>query len=285
MNFPSLLAIFSLTPAALLLIVGWFCRQLISTRLKASVAHEFNVKIETVRIETAERVELIKTDLRAREAEVSSLRAGALAAMQNNRDSLNKRRLEAVDQMWLAVAALQSAKIATKAMQSIKYKEAAAHTARDVRARDVFKLFAIPPDKYKTSWDDAFKAQPYVTPMAWALYSAYQSIVSMAVMQLHILSNGLGDHDVLDDESIIKLVKTALPHQAINLDKHGAGFVYYVLDELEGRLLAELRSTLEGSESNKEAVKQASQILAEVSVVQGNVEKESRLQTAKKEVY
>jgi len=59
----------------------WLGRALISTRLKASVQHEFNERLETLRMELRATEEKLKGQLREREAEISALRSGALAYM------------------------------------------------------------------------------------------------------------------------------------------------------------------------------------------------------------
>lgn len=67
----------------------------------------------------------------------------------------------------------------------------------------------------------------------------------------------------MDIDTIKRLVAAALPHQAEFVAKHDTGAYHYLLDELESRLLGELRTVLEGVDSDKASVKQAAEILKE----------------------
>lgn len=71
----------SLTTAALIGAAAFLSRHLILTRLKASVGHEFNEKLETLRAELRKSEEAFKADLRAKESQIEALRSGALSGM------------------------------------------------------------------------------------------------------------------------------------------------------------------------------------------------------------
>ena len=69
--------------------------------------------------------------------------------------------------------------------------------------------------------------------------------------------------EVLDTDAVTKLIKVALPHQTEYIKKFDSGAFHYLLDELESRLLEELRKMLQGGESDKASVEQAAAILKE----------------------
>lgn len=96
-------------PTGLLGLALWLGRNLISTRLTKSVEHEFNAKLDKLQAELRASEARLNADLRAKEAEISALRSGALSALASRQISLDKRRLEAAEQIWSAVAALQPA--------------------------------------------------------------------------------------------------------------------------------------------------------------------------------
>jgi len=87
-----------------------------------------------------------------------------------------------------------------------------------------------------------------------------------------VLQNGIGK-DFTNKESMIKLVEATLPHQKKLIDDHGLDAIYYLLDELEGKLLQEIENMLEGEIDDRESVKRAAGIM---NVVR-EIEKESRL--------
>jgi hypothetical protein len=161
-------------------------------------------------------------------------------------------------------------------MQSINFEYAAAATAKDEQARKVFNVFAIPLDKLDTKWQEASKAKPYLTPMAWAYFNAYSSISLLGVMQVYMLANGLADKDLLKHESINNLVKATLPHQMKGIEEHGTGFAFFLLDELEEALLKELRAGLAGSVGSSESLQQASEIVRQAQAISSSLMHEEK---------
>jgi hypothetical protein len=96
--------------------------------------------------------------------------------------------------------------------------------------------------------------------MAWALFSAYQAIVMLAVVQLQVLQAGAGA-GVINKEKIASLVKAALPHYSAYVDQFGGAGYHELLEELEGRLLDELRNMLAGVETDRTSLQRAAEIL------------------------
>ena len=109
----------SLATSALLAAALWLGRNLISTRLTKSVAHEFNTKLETLRAQMREGEERLKAELRVKEAEIVALRSGALTALASRQMAFDKRRLEAVDQLWSSITALAPARSIAPARYSL----------------------------------------------------------------------------------------------------------------------------------------------------------------------
>ena len=66
-------------------------------------------------------------------------------------------------------------------------------------------------DPKRLDISSAAKTRPFVSPMAWALYSAYHAITASAVLKLHIIKLGIGEKALLNKDAIAKLVKVALP--------------------------------------------------------------------------
>lgn len=251
----------SIVTTGLLALALWLGRKLIATRLLKSVEHEFNAKLEAVRAEFREKEEVLKADLRSKESEITDLRSGAMTAMASRQMALDKRRLEAVDQLWSAVSALAGAKGISAFMAVMKFEAVAEEAARNPKLREMMTAISSGFDLAKFDLSSAAKARPFVSPMAWALFSAYQAIAVNAVLKLQIIKSGIGAKKLLDENAVVKLVKAALPHQAGNIDKFGDSGYHYLLEELEESLLAAMRKMLAGEETDKASVEQAGKIL------------------------
>jgi hypothetical protein len=247
--------------STLFLLAVWLAHEIITTRLTRSVQHEFDRKLEMLRTDLRNSEQSFTADLRSKEAQITALRSGAISGMLSRQVALDKRRLKAVDQLWSAVHSLASAKAASAMMSVIKFDAAARESAKNPRAREVFKMMGATIDPNKMPIDESWKARPYISPPAWALFSAYRAIVWLAVTQLHVLKVGLDMPEVVNTKYVEELVKAALPHHSEYVAKHGPAAYHNLLGELEVLLLIALRQMLEGKESDEASVKQAATIV------------------------
>lgn len=106
----------------------------------------------------------------------------------------------------------------------------------------------------------AAKARPFVSSMAWALFSAYQAIAVQGLIKLQAIKSGISK-EVTNKQAVAKLVKAALPHRTEYVDRYGDAAYHSLLDELEQRLLDEFQNMLAGREADKASVEKAAEIL------------------------
>jgi hypothetical protein len=240
---------------------GWFGREVIRNWLTQRIKFEFDTKLTELGAKLRDGEERLKADLRAKEAEISALRTGALTAIASRQAALDQRRLEAVDQIWSAVHALGPARGLMQSMSVLKYEHAAEAAEKDPRARMVFEAFGKEEVLLHLDTSSAHKARPYVTEPVWAAYSALSALCYNAILRWHTLKNGLGRMDLVKNEAVAKLIKAALPHQAGLIDKWGPSEWYYFGEELESKLIEELRVMLSGTETNEEQLRQSAEVI------------------------
>jgi len=270
----------TVSTASLLGLAAFLARNLILTRLKASVQHEFNAKLEALRTDLRKSEESFKADLRAKETQIEVLRSGALSGLASRQAALDKRRLEAIDQLWAGIEVLTPLKYAVSMMATFKFEASLKFASEKPEVRELFKQMGAPVDAKIFSAVNVHKARPFVSEIAWALFSAYQAIVGHAVAQLEILKVGLNKPELLNPDHAAKLVKVALPHYADYIDAHGPAGYVYMLEPLEAELLKELQRMMRGEESDKAGVELAGKIMKEVSIVNEAIAKESTTATA-----
>ena len=257
-----------LTTTGLFAAALWLGRNLILTRLSKGVAHEFDVKLEALRAQLRESEEHLKADLRAKESEIAVVRSGALAALANRQTSVDKRRIEAVDQIWNAVINLGPARTVSQMMAYVNFEEAVKAVEGDPRGREVFELLGFGFDPKSLDLSSAGKARPFVTPMVWAQYSALVAACLHAVARWQLLKSGLGaKNNFINDDAVNKLIMLALPHQTSVIEKFGPSVYHLILEELETCLLRELGAMLAGADADLASVEQASKIVAASNVV------------------
>jgi len=205
---------------------------------------------------------LFKADLRTKETEIAALRGGAMTAMASRQMALDKRRLEAVDQLWSAVTALSPAKSSSSLMAIMNYDWCNAEATRNAKLREVFAALGSGFDIRKFDFSISAKARPFVTPMVWALFSAYQAILLEAVVKVELLKSGIDAKDRPGNKEVIsRLLKAVFPKSEALVDNIQESAYHYLLDELETRLLDEFRKMLAGVEDDKASIEQAAEIV------------------------
>lgn len=257
----------ALTTTVLASGVAWIFRKWISTKITKSIEHEFNVKLEHLRADLREADEKLKADLREKETEISLLRTGALNAMASRQIALDKRKLEAIDQLWTAFNSLSGARFLTNTLAVINFKEAAKQSKDDIKTRDFFESIGGGFDPKTIDHTSASKAKPFVSDMAWATYIAYMAICLHAVMRWQILRFGMGEKDFTDSEAVKKLIVTALPTHRDYINKIDSDNFHIILDALEAALLKEIKQMLSGAETNQANIEQAAEIVRQSSAV------------------
>jgi hypothetical protein len=225
--------------------------------IDAKVQHRYNAELER-----------LKDHLSRSSKEIDTLRASVLSLRAQRQASVEKRRLEAIDQLWAAVTALQSRKGKALMMSFIKFESAAELAKGDPKVRQLFEMIGggkledevLPPHQ-------AHEAQPYVSPLAWALFNAYQSAIGYLSLQLSILKIGVGPDAIKDPRDMVALLSEALPEWKDQLEEHGTTIFPYVIDELEKRLLAELRRIIAGEQDDADQIERASRISGKIEEV------------------
>ena len=258
----------SLTTAGMLSAVAWLAREWIGARLTKTIQHEFDRKLEKLRSDLRESEEKLKARIREKEGEIAALRSGALSALASRHAALDKRRLEAIDQIWSAFNALAPARSLATSMGFIKFESAAEIAERDPKARQFFEMLGGGFDMSKLDLSDADKARPYLTPMVWAVFSTIRAVAMHSAMRWMVLKGGLGKQDYGDSDAIRALVVKVLPHYEDYLKEHGPSVYYYVLQALEERLLEVLRTMMSGVETDRASLEQAAEIVRAANELQ-----------------
>ncbi len=258
----------SLTTGGAVLALAWLARKIITTHLAASVEHKFNTRLESLRADLRASEERLKADLRQREIAIRALHDVAMTAISSRQVALDRRRLEAVDQIWSAATSLGPAKAVSAVMAVTNFEFAASEAKHDPRVRDLFGSLGFGGAPDLSVLATAEKARPFVTPMVWATYSAMASICMQAMLRRETIRSGIGPRDFANHRRVQELIALALPHRTPQLS--GSSHIDYhpFIAELEDRLLDELRSMLEGDDVDEARIAKAREILNAVAAVQ-----------------
>ena len=102
----------------------WLARSGIASWLTSSIRHEYDEKLEELR-----------SCLRSNEAEIDSLRAGALSVARYRQEVAFSKKLDAIEMLWGAVVALMPAKKACELIGTLHYDAAEDEAANNPKFR------------------------------------------------------------------------------------------------------------------------------------------------------
>jgi O6-methylguanine-DNA--protein-cysteine methyltransferase len=254
--------------SAVTVFVLWLARSLIVTRLTKSVQHEFDQKIEVVRSELRKSELAFQANIRASDAQLEALRSGALSGMTARQALVDKRRIEAVDQLWEGVRAIAPGKTAVMMVSVINYEAMAKTAFKDAKAAAVFGAMGGNFDIHRLVPTEAEKARPYVSALSWACFYAYRAIIGFCVTQFEMLRFQIENpQQLLKFDAVIDLVAVVLPGRGHYLKEHGPQGLVYIVDEIERELLKELRSALSGVADDAATLERGARIVKAAAAI------------------
>ncbi len=241
-------------------------REWIAARVAKTVQHNLDIKLEGLRSEQRESEERVKSQLRDREAEVSAMRTNLLTGSAGRQALLEKRRVEALEKIWIASHDFGQLKGLAAAMSTLKFDAVAKRSTEPKMQQFIGAIGATAPSNISDVKNVAKHERPFVPEEVWAYFSAYTSILLSNLLRFHILKTGL-DHprDFMTFDNVKKLLKAVLPHHAAFLDKHDdVGTYVYLLEEIEEKLLHSIRRALDGKDVDQAAKERATAIIEAV---------------------
>lgn len=227
--------------------------------------HRFDAKLEKLRADFRRSEEQFKAELRKRESEISALRNAVLSGSANRQSLLDKRRFDAVERIWTAVHDLGQFKTLTSMMAVLNFKNIAKKVA-DPKIQEFLGIIGHAVPDMKVYKDVARDEEPYLPDLAWAYFRAYSTVVMGAYAQYMVLKSGFENPEALLTKEVLqKVLKAALPHQIKFIDEQEPESYYYLLEELEQLLLAELKKMLDGKSVDKADADRVKQIMTAVN--------------------
>lgn len=159
--------------------VGIFAgRNYLQIKITRSVQFRFDEKLEKIRAELRESEERLKSNLRVKETEISALRDGALSGRTQRQVLVDKRRLEAVEKVWRC-ATVTSLPYHTVAgfMAHLEISEVQKRLKTGSKLNGFFDQITknIPDDQLNLN--DIMSEQIFISPIAWAYFSAYRIVL------------------------------------------------------------------------------------------------------------
>ncbi|MGP6460705.1 hypothetical protein [Pseudomonas parakoreensis] len=250
--------------ATLVLALGWLLRTWIGERFKAGLKHEYDDRLERLKVELKKQSD---ADLASAKAEIDSqaekLKVAAISFSDVQKATIPKK-IEAVDALWEAVRAARGHVPGVVYMCDI-LTDAELSTLRTSQNFAAFrKLLAAvnPMELAPLIFADADKTRPHVGEYIWALNSTYHGIVVRCIFTLA----GKKDARWYLDEVTQKLVGSAFGDAALQRFR---ALPYRHFDwlrlEFERELFSSFDKLLNGKSFSEAAMRQAQEMERELA--------------------
>lgn len=246
--------------------IFYFTPEALKSLIDRLIGYRFDRQIEVLRAELRKSEETFLHQLRTKDSEIAAIREGALTGLAGRQAHLDRRRIEAVEKLWAAVVEFRTLLPLASIMSAINFENAAKTSIGDREQQAAFQRFFKPFGIEKFKSNNAALERPFVSALAWSIYSAYQAILLQAVAQAHILQFGL-DPKMIDETGARTLAKTIVPNWASYIDSYGVNAMP-LLAEIEAKLLDELNNIIKGKESDKDSIERAAEILKLATEIQ-----------------
>ncbi|WP_249694370.1 hypothetical protein [Stappia sp. WLB 29] len=258
----------SISSSTIVMVLGFFFGNYYKSKVEKSIQNNYDRKIETLRSAFRRDEEKFRADLQAKGRQIEALRTGVLAGLASRHAELDRRRLDAIENMWRTVVELEKYKNIHKIMQRIdvdaalKISEEDNDEARKIRSFAELMLGGVGVTGSESIGSNSLQVERlHVPPVLWALYKAYMSALIHPIAQLLVIKNGLGAKMLSDPADFVDLVRSIFPENSDIIDNLGEYSIYFLIEEMEVNLLSEMKSTLIKADSSDEALNQAAKII------------------------
>ncbi|WP_134677139.1 hypothetical protein [Ectopseudomonas khazarica] len=194
-------------PATLVLVVAWLCRAWIGERLKASVRHEYDQRLELLKAQGDANLAILKSEM-DRQAEKMRIAAASFSEVQK---ATIARKIEAVDALWRGVIELRDAFpsdvfltdiFTDEEMQGFYTDAQMLKYSAGMERIDELAFF-------KVGFEAVQLVRPHLGEYTWALYSTYKALLGRSIF---LIKKGKSAPDKLawhNDANIKQMIESA----------------------------------------------------------------------------
>ena len=199
------------------------------------------------------KLEGVKSELRNRESELSLIKSNLLSGRTSRQSLLDKRRIDAVENLWAATLRLDFLRHHASTMAILKIDAVAAQASTDPKIRDFLNDISGGDQTEKVAAVGGETERPFLPDDVWRIFAAYRGLLTYCYMRLRFAA--IGATSVMKDEAFaIAPIKDVMPHFSDYLDKYGLSGATQLIDPLRELLLTALRSALDDREGEDQGM-------------------------------
>jgi len=256
MGEPILSVVSSVATSAVLV---WIFRTWISTRLKASIQHEYDQKLAVLNAELKysyeAKTEILKSEFQ-REAEKLRFASSSFGESQK---AVLIRRLDAIETYWKNVVSLQGSCPGIISMLDLLQPGEYAETIKNTFFKDLLESLEV-----KGMRESLEKATPhneeiriYVGEFLWSLFGAYQAILVRVILSVSNWRKDLQNLDWARDEQTLAWVQIVLgPTDYASFEALPFNRLNFVHSKVRDRILTSIQKVISGESLSVDALRQ-----------------------------
>jgi hypothetical protein len=248
---------------ALILLIAFLARNWFLTRLKGSIAHEYDKKIEKVKSDLRLETEGALEKLRQQYAENAASRSTALSGFLTSHAAAYTRRLDALQTLWESVIELRAAVPAIiYVVDMLGYRKNTFGRAAHNLLQNTKMVEAVKPFSDITT--RVIKLRPLVGHRLFSLFYALHVACARATSEtLHSYQNKNGDIRFWhEDKEVKKMLTAALSAEELQqFNGLPSEQLRWFRDILEKKIIAEIEHIFSGEESGAVAAEYADRLL------------------------
>lgn len=204
--------------AVLLAALGWLFRSWIGERLKASIKHEYDDRLEKLKAELKSQGDAHLTSLKSEVDRQSEKLRIASASFSEVQKATIAKKIEAVDALWLGVIRSREAFPNEITMTDIFTDEEMQgfYTDSSMRKYSAPMASISEYEYFQTGFDDVQLMRPHLGEYTWALYVTYRSVLGRSIF---LIKQGKENPDKLawfQDSNIKRLIASAFGTERFN---------------------------------------------------------------------
>ena len=231
-------------------------------KIKASIQHEYDKKLENIKgeisVQNETKILQLSNDMQLQKSFLESIRTSFLTGQQFSIE----RKLVAVDRLWKEV--LEVRKLLAIEMSFIDvFGEGEAKKFKEFKESSAGVEFLIKktPEEIRESLNSISSGmediRPYVSEYLWALFDSYRTVHLRVFVSLHsqVGDEGYKEIDWYNDEGTYEIISAILnTNELSDFDKLQYGKFSWLVRSLEYKLLVELRRIISGQHFAEDAL-------------------------------
>ena len=251
--------------------VIWLFREWISTRLKASIQHEYDQKLETHKASLKSQNEASFLELKNGIDQRFTLYQAAQTSFAEGQKAAIERKLDSLEKLWNEILRLKNERPTLVGFFNFLSVEEYKHAPNTKGYRDLAQGCSLEKiAEYLGNRDyPVEKVRLYVGEYLWSMFFAYRQIMGRITYLLSLSLEDAKNAEWHKDNSIRQVLEAVLSeNELVEFESIRLGKISWLEQRLESKILAASQKIISGEELGAEALKQAELILQRVAKAQ-----------------